>query len=123
MCSWCRHWRPILPLDPAVLHVALQRSHSNTIIGFHWRCVPRDVLLVGIDAGHVFGLHGRVKVDIEGEDVKREDEGDDPLEHGAGVVVSCEGTGDEGDGEEDFDNDEDELNPEGDAQDSVVTVA
>lgn len=63
----------------------------------------------------MLGGGGRVEVDVEGEDVKGEDEGDDPLEHGAGVVVAREGARDEGDGEEDFDDDEGQLDPEGEA--------
>ena len=71
----------------------------------------------------VLCAHGREEVDVEGEYVKGEDEGDDPLEHGAGVVVAGEGAGDEGDGEQDLDDDEDELDPERSAQDAVLAVA
>lgn len=71
----------------------------------------------------VLGGGGRVQVDVEGEDVGGEDEGDDPLEHGAGVVVAGEGAGDEGDGQQYLDDDEGELNPEGEAQDAVLAVA
>lgn len=79
-------------------------------------------LLVSVAVPAVLCVYGRPQVDVEGEDVKREDEGDDPLEHGARVVVLGEGAGDEADGEEDLDDDEEELDPEGDAEDAVLAV-
>lgn len=57
--------------------------------------------------GAVARGHGRVQVDEEGEDVKGENEGDDPLEDGGLVVALLEVGGDEGDGEEQLDDDED----------------
>lgn len=57
--------------------------------------------------------HGRVQVDEEREDVEGENEGDDPLEDGGLVVELLEIGRDEGDREEQLDDDEDQLNPEG----------
>ena len=71
----------------------------------------------------VLGRGGRVQVDIEREHIGREDEGDDPLEHGARVVVAGKGARDEGDGEQDLDDDKGELDPEGEAEDAVFAVA
>ncbi len=71
----------------------------------------------------LLGGSGRVQVDIEGEDVGREDEGNGPLEHGARVIVAREGARHEGDGEDDLDDDEDELDVEGDAENAVLAVA
>lgn len=65
----------------------------------------------------------RVQVDVEGENVGGEDEGNDPLEHGAWVVVARESAGDKGDGQQDLDDDENQLDVEGDAQDAVFAVA
>ena len=86
------------------------------------------VVAVVVRAGLVavalaLGVDGGPQVDVEAEDVGREDEGDDPLEHGARVVVLGEGAGDEGDGQQDLDDDEAELDPEGDAEDRVRAVA
>lgn len=39
----------------------------------------------------VLGLDGRVEIHEEGEQIGREDEGDDPLEYRGGIIVSCEG--------------------------------
>jgi hypothetical protein len=71
----------------------------------------------------LFGGSGRVQVDIEGEDVGRENEGNDPLEHGTRVIVAREGARHEGDGEDDLEDDEDKLDIEGDAEDAVLAVA
>ena len=68
------------------------------------------------------GGGGRVQVDVEGKDVGREDEGDDPLQDGAGVVVLRGGADGKGDGQGDLDDDEGELDEEGDAQDAVFAV-
>ena len=74
-----------------------------------------DVLLLGGGS--------RVQVDDKREDVGGEDEGDDPLEDGGGVVVACGHAGGEGDGEHDLDDDEGKLDPEGNAEDAVLAVA
>ena len=67
----------------------------------------------------VAGAHGGEEVDVEGEDVEGEDEGDGPLEHGGGVGGLLEVAGGEGDGEDDLDDDEGELDVEGYAEDAV----
>ena len=66
------------------------------------------------------GVDGGPEVDDKGEDVEGEDEGDDPLEDGGDVVVARPVGGDEADGQEELDDDEDELYPEGDAEDAVL---
>ena len=66
---------------------------------------------------------GGPQVDDEGEDVKGEDEGDDPLEVGGDVLVAGEGQGGKGDGQDDLDEDEGELDPEGGAKDAVAAVS
>ena len=76
----------------------------------------------GVPGGVGLGADGRVEVDGEGEDVEGEDEGDGPLDGGAGVVVLGPGGCHEGDGEEELDDNEDELDPEGGAQDAVLAV-
>lgn len=83
----------------------------------------RDVpILTRPERATLAGAHGRVQVDEEGEDVHGEDEGDEPLEDGGRVEVVREVAGDEGDGEDDFDDNEGELNEEGEAEDAVFAV-
>ena len=60
------------------------------------------------------------QIDKEGQDVKGEDEGDDPFEYGSHILPAVEGSDDEDDGEDYLDDDEDELEPEGEAQDAVL---
>jgi hypothetical protein len=67
-------------------------------------------------------VDGRPQVDVEGEDEEGEDEGDDPLEDGGDVVVLGPRGGGEDGGEHQLDEDEDELDPEGSAQDGVLAV-
>jgi len=82
-----------------------------------------DGRVVRLEAGaRVAGAHGGEEVDVEGEDVKGEEEGDGPFEHGGGVGGLLEVAGREGDGEDYLDDDEDELDPEGDAEDPVGVV-
>lgn len=103
-----------VPVRVRVPAAASQARHLEPAGG---AAVGRHVQLLLLCAG------GRVQVDVEGEDVGREDEGDDPLEHGAGVVVAREGAGDEGDGEQDLDDDEGELDVEGEAEDALLAMA
>lgn len=60
------------------------------------------------------------EIDEESENVEGEDEGDEPLEHGGDVLLDGEGREGEDDGEDDFDDDEGEFGPEGEAQDAVL---
>lgn len=60
------------------------------------------------------------QIDKEGQDVKGEDEGDDPFEYGSHILPAVEGGDDEDDGEDYLDDDEDEFKPEGEAQDAVL---
>ena len=60
------------------------------------------------------------QIDKEGQDVKGEDEGDDPFEYGSHILPAVEGGDDEDDGEDYLDDDEDEFEPEGEAQDAVL---
>lgn len=68
------------------------------------------------------GADGGQEVDDKGEDVKGEDEGDDPLEDGGDVVVVAPVGGDEDDGQDELDEDKGELDVEGDAEDAVLAV-
>lgn len=119
------------PVTPAVLHLP-----AHVIPPTHRRLpTPRQahlglaaavhpvVVVVVVAPARVLGRGGRVQVDVEGKDVAGEDEGDDPLQHGARVVVLGERAGDEGDGEQDLDDDEGELEVEGEAEDSLFAVA
>jgi len=76
-----------------------------------------------VQIARVLGVDGGVEVHVEGEEVGGEDEGDDPFEYRGGVVASCECAGDEGDCEDYFYDYEDEFDPEGGAEDAVVSVA
>lgn len=73
-------------------------------------------------AGAGLGLDGRCEIDVEGDGVKGEDEGDDPLEDGADVGQVAEGGGGKCDGEAELDDDEGELHPEGHSKNTEVTV-
>lgn len=70
----------------------------------------------------MFRSHGRKQIDDEREDVEGEDEGNDPFEDGGDVAVRGEGGRHEDNGKCDLDQDEGQFDPEGDAQDAVVTV-
>ncbi len=70
-----------------------------------------------------FRRGSRVQVDVKRKDVGRKDKGNDPFQHGACVVVFGGCAGHEGDGEENLDDDERELDVEGHAQDAVFAVA
>jgi hypothetical protein len=78
----------------------------------------------GLDEALGVGLcaDGGGEVDPEGDCVEGEDDGDDPLEDGGGVVVVGEVAAGKGYGEDDLDEDKGELDPEGDAEDAVFAV-
>lgn len=61
-------------------------------------------------------MNSRVQVDDKGKNVECEDEGNDPFHYGPNILVVLECGGGEDDGQQDFDDDECELNPEGYAQ-------
>lgn len=69
------------------------------------------------------GVHGGPQVEDEGEDVEGEDEGDDPFEDGGDVVLFLPGARGKGDGEAELGEDEEELDPEGDAEHAVFDVS
>ncbi len=95
------------------------------------RCRAPPVSLRGSGVPHDCLLHlsyrpladGWVQIDVEGEYVGGEDEGNDPLEHSAEVVVAREGSGDEDDSKHDREHNEDELDPEGRADIVVLWVS
>lgn len=78
---------------------------------------PKAVLLVArADRGQ--------KVDDETPDVEDVDERDDPFQNGGGVDAAVAALHDaEGDGEGELDDDEEQLHPEGDAQDAEFAPA
>lgn len=69
----------------------------------------------------MLGAHSRDEIDEEGEDVKSEDESDGPLQDGGSIVFVLEVCGGECDGEDYFDDDEEKLDPEGNAENAVFT--
>lgn len=71
---------------------------------------------------HVTGADGREEVDVKREDVEAEYEGDDPLEDGGRVLRFAKISHSEGDGQDDLDDDEGELDVEGNLDDPVFTV-
>ena len=117
-------------------HAFLSRRPSSVHVpagAFHRRPVPvckllhRRTPLFRVLGPHQFRVRALLdapcrgqQVDEEGEDVKGEDEGDDPLEDGGDVLVYAERGGGEDDGEGGLDEDEGELEPEGEAQDAVL---
>lgn len=66
-------------------------------------------------------MDGGYQVNEKGEYVECEDKRDGPFQHCGCVVSFLEVAGSEGDGEYDFDYYEDELDPEGDAEDPVLS--
>lgn len=66
-------------------------------------------------------MHRRQQVDEEGEDVEGEDECHGPFEDSGGVVFLLVAAHAKGDSERDFDQDEGELDPEGEAEDLVLS--
>lgn len=64
----------------------------------------------------------RQQIDKERHNVEGEDERNSPFEDCSGVVCFFPGAGGECDGEGDFDEDEGELDPEGGAEDEVLSV-
>ena len=62
----------------------------------------------------------RQQIHKERQHVKRKDERDDPLEDRSDVLAAGEGGADEDRGEGNLDENEDELEPEGEAQDAVL---
>lgn len=68
-------------------------------------------------------MDGRVQVDDKGKDVKSENEGDDPLEHGGSILMLSPTTDGKGDEEGQLDEDEDELDPEGESELAVFAVS
>ena len=82
--------------------------------------IIRLVLHGGPLASEVLPLHSRNQVDEEGEGVECEDESYGPFEACGDVVVLFRAGDAEGNGECDFNDDENELDPEGGAKDAVL---
>lgn len=70
----------------------------------------------------VLGALGREEIDEEAGDVEAVDVGDNPLENGGNVPLVRLGAHAKSNDETDFGNDEEELDPEGDSDDGVLTV-
>jgi hypothetical protein len=70
----------------------------------------------------VFGSYTGNQIEQEAEHVEGEDQGNDPLEHSCHIVLVCEICYREDDSQDNFDQDEDELDPEGYSDDPVVPV-
>lgn len=67
-------------------------------------------------------LHAGPKIEHKTEDVEGEDKGHDPLENRGGIPVVGPGCAYKDDSEDDLSEDESELDPEADSQDSVMTI-
>lgn len=89
--------------------------HGHRVLG-PGVCRLEEAVVVGP------GADGGQQVEEEGHDVEGEDEGDDPLQHGGHVGASRVVGDGEGDGQRELDEDEDQLDPEGCAQDAVLAV-
>lgn len=75
-----------------------QITITTSLLHLPGSSAPR-VRVVGLEASSgISGAHGREEVDVEGEDVKGEDEGDEPLENGGRIVLFGPVAGHEGDG-------------------------
>lgn len=102
----------------------------NSIPGQTGGAVCAPVVVADLVAAHgverVPALWARVdrgpEVDNKREHVEGEDEGDDPLEYGGEVVVARDVHDAEDDDEGELEDDEDELDPEGQAQGAVLSV-
>ena len=68
----------------------------------------------------MLALRGGQEIDEEGEHPEGEDEGNDPLKDGCLLRVPVECQHAEADGQDDFDDDEGQLDPETDAQDASI---
>jgi hypothetical protein len=77
--------------------------------------------LVGVFVIHVMAQQGQ-EVHVEAEDVEAVEECYDPLKHSRNVPDMHLGAHAERDAHADFDNDEGELDPEGNAQDGVLAI-
>jgi hypothetical protein len=67
-------------------------------------------------------LNRREEIKDEAESPERIDKGNDPLEDCGNVIMIGKRTGSEYDGENEFDDDEEQLDPERDPQNAVLTV-
>jgi hypothetical protein len=70
----------------------------------------------------MFRPYARQQINHKTENVQSKNERDDPFNDGGGIAVADFGEDAEGDGEGDFGEDEEELYPEGEAEDTVVAV-
>ena len=107
----CLGKRP-LTIDGVVIRMVIHVGIAGIVIGLE--------LHLGLAKAAMLGVNSRYEIDDEGEDVEGEDESDGPFEHCGCVVGTFEVGYSEADGEGDFDQDEGELDPEGEAQDAVL---
>jgi hypothetical protein len=114
---------PIRKVPPCIvsLRIMCQRVPTHIPLPHHR---PRLAHLRGLQSLRdvVLRPYAGEQVDEEGKDVEGEDEGDEPLEDGGSVAVAGRVADAETDGHSDFDQDEGELDPEGDAEHAVVAV-
>ena len=99
--------------DPAVTVV---RAISAPILFGHGHLIPKALKDV------VFRLDAGQQVQQEAEDVSREDEGDDPLQHRGHVPAGLVSRDPERDRQRHLDQDEGQLEPERGPQNAVVAV-
>jgi len=70
----------------------------------------------------MFRAHRRPQIQHERQNVKGEDQGDDPLDDSGNVLVVVPRCGAEDDGKGDFDDDESQFDPEGETKDAMLAV-
>lgn len=114
---------PRWPNSVRVAHDAIccRRSVGIGRIFHHRTPILKPLAMYKLRIGVFLGApRRRQEIHKESEDVESEDEGDDPFEDGPYVLLAVEGGGGEDDGEDDLHNDEEELEPEGKAQDAML---
>lgn len=83
-----------------------------------WATVPRLSAVVAI----MLGVHGRVQVHIEREDVEAKHQCNDPLDDRSRVIVLVITKHDERNGQADGDENEGQLDPKGDGEHAMLGV-
>lgn len=107
---------PHIPIPPLFLLDAGEAPLATLDLHGHGELGVRVAALV------VLCADGGDEVDGEAPDVEGVDEGDDPFEDGGRVPPRLAVADAEADGHAELDDDEGELEPEGDAQDAVLSV-
>lgn len=121
--STISHPNAILSRWPDSVRVAIRRRRSVGIcrIFRHRTVILKPLAMHELRIGVLLGApRRREQIHEEGEYVESEDEGNDPFEDGRDVLPAVEGGGGKDGGEDDLHDDEEELEPEGKAQDAML---